>query len=56
MSEVGKEGFEKFPSAKHFASWLRLAPHNRISGGKMLSHKIPKGSISSSTKKDGNSL
>lgn len=44
MSEVGKEGFEKFPSAKHFASWLRLAPNNRISGGKMLSHKIPKGS------------
>jgi transposase len=44
MSEVGSEGFKKFPTAKHFASWLRLAPNNKISGGKILSHKIPKGS------------
>lgn len=44
MSEVGPEGFTKFQSAKQFASWLRLAPNNRISGGKVLSNKIPKGS------------
>lgn len=44
MSEVGLEGIRKFPSAKHFASWLRLSPNNKISGGKVLSHKIPKGS------------
>jgi len=44
MSEIGPEGFMKFPTAKHFASWLRLAPNNRVSGGKVLSHKIPKGS------------
>ena len=44
MSEIGPEGFTKFPTAKHFASWLRLAPNNRMSGGKVLSHKIPKGS------------
>ena len=44
MSEIGKDGFSKFPTAKHFCSWLRLAPNNRISGGRMLSHKIPKGS------------
>ncbi len=44
MSEVGIEGVKKFPTAKHFASWLRLAPNNKISGGKILSSKIPKGS------------
>jgi transposase len=44
MSEVGPGGFNKFESAKQFASWLRLAPNNKISGGKILSNKIPKGS------------
>ena len=28
-----------WPSAKHFTSWLGLAPHNKISGGKVLSSK-----------------
>jgi transposase len=44
MSEVGVEGIRKFKSAKHFASWLRLAPNNKVSGGKVLSSKVPKGS------------
>lgn len=44
ISEVGPEGFQKFDTAKQFTSWLRLAPNNRISGGKVLSSKIPKGS------------
>jgi transposase len=44
ISEVGLEGIQKFPTAKQFASWLRLSPNNKISGGKVLSHKIPKGS------------
>ena len=44
MSEVGIEGIKKFPSAKQFCSWLRLAPNNKVSGGKLLSSKIPKGS------------
>ena len=44
MSEVGYDGLKKFDTAKRFASWLRLAPNNRISGGKVLSNKIPKGS------------
>ena len=44
MSEVGLEGLKKFDSAKQFTSWLRLAPNNKISGGKVLSHKLPKGS------------
>ena len=32
ISEVGLEGIKKFPTAKHFASWLRLTPNNKISG------------------------
>jgi transposase len=43
MSEVG-HGINKFESAKQFTSWLRLAPNNKISGGKILSNKMPKGS------------
>jgi transposase len=44
ISEVGLEGIKKFQSAKQFASWLRLAPNNKISGGKVLSHHLTKGS------------
>lgn len=44
MSEVGVEGFKKFVTAKQFTSWLRLSPNNKISGGKVLSSKVPKGS------------
>jgi transposase len=28
-----------WPTAKHFTSWLALAPHNKISGGRVLSSK-----------------
>lgn len=44
ISEIGPDGFNKFETAKHFTSWLRLAPNNKISGGKLLSSKTPKGS------------
>ncbi len=44
MREVGFDGLKKFDTAKRFASWLRLSANNRISGGKILSNKIPKGS------------
>jgi transposase len=44
ISEIGPEGFHKFETAKHFTSWLRLAPNNKISGGKLISTKTPKGS------------
>lgn len=44
ISEIGPDGFKKFPTAKHFTSWLRLAPNNKISGGKVLSNRTPKGS------------
>jgi len=44
MSEVGLEGIKKFGTAKQFSSWLRLTPNNKISGGKVLSSRVPKGS------------
>jgi len=36
-------GIHKFPTSKHFVSWLRLAPNNKISGGKILSSRTQKG-------------
>lgn len=44
MSEIGPDGFYKFDTSKQFVSWARLAPNNKISGGKVLSSHIPKGS------------
>lgn len=44
ISELGPEGIKSFPTAKQFASWLRLSPNNKISGGKVLSSRTPKGS------------
>ncbi len=42
ISELGRNFTEKFPTVKHFCSWLNLTPNNRISGGKILSSKVPK--------------
>lgn len=39
LCELGPEFAEKFPSAKHFGSWLGLCPDNRITGGKIYSIK-----------------
>jgi len=40
LSEVGTD-MSRFPSVKHFCSWLGLAPHNAISGGRVLySHTL----------------
>ena len=44
MSEIGAEGIKQFGTAKKFASWLRLCPNKKISGGKVLSSHTPKGS------------
>ena len=44
MSELEPEGFKKFPTYKHFTSCLRLAPNNKISGGKKLSRRVGRGS------------
>ncbi len=38
LAEIGLD-MSKWPSAKHFASWLGLCPGNKISGGKILSSK-----------------
>lgn len=35
LSEIGTD-MSRWPTVKHFASWLGLAPHNDISGGKVL--------------------
>lgn len=41
VAEIGTD-VSDFPTAKHFTSWLRLAPNNKISGGKPLSRHTPK--------------
>lgn len=38
LSEIGLD-MSRWPSAKHFASWLGLSPGNKVSGGKKLSGK-----------------
>jgi transposase len=35
ISEIGTD-MHQFPTVKHFCSWLGLAPHNDISGGRVL--------------------
>jgi transposase len=41
LSETGLD-MTKWPTSKHFGSWLGLAPNNRVSGGKVLSrHTTP---------------
>lgn len=42
LSETGVD-LKEFPTAKHFASWLRLAPKKKISGGKVLSSRTTRG-------------
>ena len=44
MSEVGSEGIRKFDTGKQFASWLRLSPNTKKTGGKVISSHLPKGS------------
>ena len=42
LTQIG-HGIDKFPTSKHFCSWLRLAPNNKITGGKIISSRTPKG-------------
>ncbi|HMC83905.1 MAG TPA: IS110 family transposase, partial [Chitinophagaceae bacterium] len=42
MANMGQD-IRKFSSAKSFASWLRLVPNNKISGGRIISNKTPSG-------------
>lgn len=41
ISEIGTD-MERFPTVKHFCSWLSLAPHNDSSGGKILRSRTMK--------------
>jgi transposase len=38
VSEIGTD-MSRWPTERHFTSWLTLAPRNKISGGKILSSK-----------------
>jgi transposase len=38
LAEIGTD-MTRWPTEKHFTSWLTLAPHNKISGGRLLSAK-----------------
>jgi transposase len=40
--ELGHNFTDKFNSYKEFCCWCNLTPNNKISGGKLLSSKIPK--------------
>ena len=41
IAETGLD-MEKWKSEKHFTSWLRLSPNNKISGGKIISNHTQK--------------
>lgn len=41
LSEIGTD-MSKWPTVKHFTSWLRLCPNNKVTGGKVKrSHVLP---------------
>ncbi|MDQ2720618.1 MAG: IS110 family transposase [Bacteroidota bacterium] len=42
MTNIGHDLY-KFQSAKSFASWLRLVPNNKISGGRIISRRTSSG-------------
>jgi transposase len=43
LAEIGTD-MSPWPTVKHFASWLRLAPHNDVSGGAILRSRVLKSS------------
>lgn len=57
ISELGLS-IHKFETAKQFCAWLRLAPNNRVSGGKTISSKTPptKNSLSKAFKDAANAI
>ena len=42
LSEIGTD-MHRWPSVKHFWSWLGLCPQHKISGGKVLSRRVRPG-------------
>ncbi|MBS0032478.1 IS110 family transposase [Chitinophaga sp. 22321] len=41
LAETGTD-LSKWPTEKHFVSWLNLCPNNKVSGGKIISSKLMK--------------
>lgn len=41
VAELGTD-MTRWPTAQHFTAWLALAPHNKISGGRLLSSRTPR--------------
>ena len=48
VAECGDD-MRKWPTAKHFTSWLSLAPRNKVSGGRLLSSKTRRSSNRAAT-------
>lgn len=42
LTNMGTD-LKKFKTAKQFASWLRLTPNNKVSGGRIISSRTPSG-------------
>jgi len=40
IAEIGTD-MTRWPTDQHFTSWLTLAPHNKVSGGRLLSSRTP---------------
>ncbi len=43
LTHISRKDFDRFPTVKHFTSWLRLAPDTKKTGGKVISSRTPKG-------------
>jgi transposase len=41
LAETGTD-LSKWPTEKHFVSWLNLCPNNKVSGGKLISSRVMK--------------
>ena len=48
ISEIGTD-MSRWPTAKHFASWLGLSPNNRVSGGRVMSSRTSRNSNRAAT-------
>ena len=42
IGELGSDFVEKFETPSKFSKWCNLVPNNRISGGKLISSRVPK--------------
>ena len=42
IGELGSDFIEKFETPAKFCKWCNIVPNNRISGGKLISSRVPK--------------